>query len=91
MTFLDPYTVVCPACGEATPTVLLCEHDADPLCITCCEARHERQCPGCFGHGATTKPRPDGRGVVTDRHGYAVVVTCPTCGGRGRINERTAS
>lgn len=82
--------VPCAECSQPTPTVLLCEHD-HPVCLGCCEATHPRPCSRCHGHGHITPMRPDGRGRMTDGHGYGVVVPCPDCGSTGRVNEtRTA-
>lgn len=73
----ESYDVECPRCCERTPDVLMCRHDADPLCVTCCHDVHDNPCPDCEGHG--TLPVQ----LVAGRHD----VICATCEGSGRINE----
>lgn len=67
--------VECPACSEATPTVLFCGHDA-AACVTCCQRDHDTTCPTCRG---TTNVRE-----WVYPTGFKKPEPCPDCRGTGR-------
>lgn len=89
----NDYALPCPGCSQTTPEVLLCIHDTaptGPLCPECCEAEHPHQCRACHGAGGRRRDLYGKHGRLGFSDKPEDFIPCATCGGAGRVNERSA-